>query len=194
MFTSLTQTVQNTLLREYGIDGVVRALPGEYDLNFEIAATHQHFVFKVMRADCDPQFVDMQIAAMECAKRAGMAELVPTVFRTKSGASQIIMVDDHGRHRVAWLLSFLPGAVMAEIEPWTPALTASIGNLLGRLNLALEGFEHPLLDRELKWDLCRADWIVPHTGVIAKAERRALVDRIMQLFTLEVRTQLRARP
>ena len=194
MFTSLTQTVQDTLLREYDIDGVVRALPGEYDLNFEIAAAHQHFVFKIMRADCDPQFVDMQIAAMACAKAAGMAELVPRVVRTKCGASQTIMVDDHGTHRVAWLLSFLPGAVMAEIEPWTPALTASIGNLLGRLDLALERFEHPLLDRELKWDLCRADWIVPHTGAIENTERRALVDRIMQRFTRAVRSQLHARP
>ncbi|MGH8126951.1 MAG: aminotransferase class III-fold pyridoxal phosphate-dependent enzyme, partial [Gammaproteobacteria bacterium] len=192
--TAIDQAVRDVLLRYYGIEGDVRGLPGEHDLNFEIAASDGRFVFKVMRVGCDPQFVEMQIAAMDHVSNAGLADYVPEVIRTKAGSAFTSITDGSGERRIAWLLSFLPGTLMAKVEPWTPALAASIGELLGRLDRALEGFEHPLLDRELKWDMRHADWIARHLDVIEDPKRRARIERIVQRFTQDLKPRLARRP
>jgi 4-aminobutyrate aminotransferase-like enzyme/Ser/Thr protein kinase RdoA (MazF antagonist) len=105
-----------------------------------------------------------------------------------------IVVTDRGERRIAWLISFLPGTLMASVEPWTPALATSIGNLLGRLDRALTGFDNPLLDRELKWNLSDADWIAPHIGAIEAPARRARIERLVAHFTHHVKPRLQARP
>ena len=184
------RAVRDALLRDYGIEGNARSLPGEYDLNFDVTAATGRFVFKVMRADCDPQFVEMQIAAMETARAAGLANAIPNVIRTNKGATHTTVVTEAGEYRIAWLISFLPGTLMAHVEPWSPALATSIGELLGRLDRALVNFDHPLLDRELKWDLRRADWIVNDTAAIRNPERRARIERVASRFVREVKPRL----
>ena len=186
--------IREALQRDFGIEGDIHCLPGEYDLNFEIRTGDGRFVLKVMRAGCDPRFVQMQVAAMQRARDAGMADRVPEVIRTARGEDYASITDAHGERRVAWLLSFLPGTLMAKVEPWTPELAGSIGALLGRLDRALEGFEHPLLDRELKWDLRHADWICSHLGMIPGRARRARIERIVERFTADLRPRLDALP
>ncbi|MEO9019466.1 MAG: aminotransferase class III-fold pyridoxal phosphate-dependent enzyme, partial [Gemmatimonadaceae bacterium] len=184
------RAVRDALLRDYGIQGTARSLPGEYDLNFDVTAATGRFVFKVMRAHCDPQFVEMQIAAMESARAAGLVDAIPAVIRTNTGATHTTVVTEDGERRIAWLISFLAGTLMAHIEPWTPSLAASIGDLLGRLDHALVNFDHPLLDRELKWDLRRADWIGSHTAAIGNPERRARIERVVCRFVEELKPRL----
>ncbi|MEO7217427.1 MAG: aminotransferase class III-fold pyridoxal phosphate-dependent enzyme [Gemmatimonadaceae bacterium] len=186
--------IRDALLRDYGIEGKVRSLPGEYDLNFDVTAATGRFVFKVMRADCDPQFVEMQIAAMENARAAGLVNAIPDVIRPNNGATHTTVVTEDGEHRIAWLISFLPGTLMAHVEPWTPALAASIGELLGRLDHALANFDYQLLDRELKWDLCQSDWIAKHAAAIDDTARRAHIERILRRFTDELKPTLDALP
>ena len=184
------RAVHDALLHDYGIQGTARPLPGEYDLNFDVTVATGRFVFKVMRAHCDPQFVEMQIAAMESARAAGLVNAIPSVIRTNKGATHTTVATEDGEHRIAWLISFLPGTLMAHVEPWTPALAASIGKLLGRLDRALVTFDHPLLDRALKWDLRRADWIVSHTAAIRNPERRVRIERVARRFVEKLKPRL----
>lgn len=192
--TGIHQAVCDTLLRSYGLAGEIQSLPGEHDLNFGVTAASGRFVFKVMRVGCAAQFVEMQVAAMERARHHGLAGHVPDVIRTNTGAVLANVVDDSGARRIAWLVSFLPGRLMAHVEVRTPTLAASIGQLLGRLDRALQGFDHPLLDRELKWDLRQADWIAAFLGVIADSRRRAHIERIIGHFTQDLKPRMDALP
>jgi Ser/Thr protein kinase RdoA (MazF antagonist) len=72
--------------RVYGLRAQSRSLPGELDFNFHIiAANGEHFVLKVMRADCEPDFVEMQCAALiHLAERAPDLQL-PHVRLTATG-------------------------------------------------------------------------------------------------------------
>lgn len=192
--TAEHERAADTLRREYGIEAELRQLPGEYDLNYDVRAAKGHYVLKVMRADCAPEFVEMQAAAISRIRAGGLAGYVPEVIPTSAGATLAAHKGEDGKPRIAWLLSHLPGTLMANVEPWSPALAASIGHLLGRLDRSLEGFEHRLLDRDLKWDLRRAGWIAARTNAIAHPSRRLRIERIVERFTGEIAPRLEARP
>ena len=187
-------SIAAVLERHYGLAGQISPLPGEYDLNFEVAAAGGRHVFKVMRAGCDPAFIDMQVAAMERARKAGLGASLPEVIRTRSGEAVARFAGEDGSERLGWLISFLPGKVLALIEPWTPSLAASIGALLARLDRALEGFDHPLLARTQKWNLLQAGWIAAHLDVHADGVRRRRVEGILSRFENDVLPRLRRLP
>ncbi len=192
--TTFHELVRDTLREDYDIEGDVGSLPGEVDLNFLVAAPTGRFVFKVMRAGCDPRFVAMQVAAMAHARTGDLAGQVPEVIHTGGGALHTTVVDHRGEERIAWLTTFLPGKLMADVEVRTPALAASTGTLLGRLDRALQTFDHPLLDRELKWDLRHACWIAAHIDLIEDRERRARIAGILVDFERDVSARLDTRP
>ena len=152
------------------------------------------FVLKLMRSNCDAAFVDLQINAMECASRHGLDQYIPRVIHGTNGEAWFRVTDDNGKTRIAWLISFLPGKIMAQIDSWTPRLAASIGNTMARICGALEKFNHPLLDRELKWDLRHGGWIADHLGSFADAGRRRMVEKIASNFTHGLSPMLNAMP
>ena len=188
------EEVAAALERDYGLKGRLGALPGEYDLNFEVSAASGRFVLKVMRPGCDAGFVSMQIEAMERARQNGLGASIPEIIRTRSGAQWTEIADDEGRVRIAWLLSFLPGKVLARVEPWSPALAASVGALLGRLDLALDGFDHPLLNRPQKWNLLQGGWISEFLDAHKDARRRRRIEEIIAEFESDTLARLASRP
>ena len=188
--TSLGDNVREYLLRNHGMEAELSALPGEQDLNLAVTSLEGRFVLKIMRRDCDPRLVEMQGAAIEHARSAGLASHLPAVIRTSTGALHGTMLDDRGDARVAWLTTFLPGTLMGELRVRTPRVAASIGELLGRLDRALEGFDHPLLDRELRWDLRQAGWVAEQLDAIEDGARRDRVERIMDRFQSDLRPVL----
>ncbi len=192
--TRFNRLVRDTLRKDFGFAGVVRPLPGELDQNFVVDSPNGRFVFKVMRPNCDPSFVEMQAAAFTHARTGELADHLPAVVHTRTGSLYTTVTDEHGEDHIAWLTTFLPGTLMADIEVRTPALAASTGDLLGRLDGALETFDHPLLDRYFRWDLRRAGWIANHIEAIEGSERRALIQSILAHFEQDVRSRLDTLP
>ncbi len=186
--------IKRALREQYAIDGDVHALPGELDLNFDIRAADARYIFKVMRIDCDPALVDLQIRAKQHLGGAGLSDLVPTVIRTKEGEDTFLLCDNTEAPRIAWLISFLPGALMADTHPYTVDLAYSIGETLAKLDRALLGFTHPQLDRALKWDLRQADWVADHLNVFDDRERRCKITMITDRFSGDLSPRLSTLP
>ena len=162
--------IWQTALRDaWGIETPLEPLDGEYDLNFR-AGDH---VLKVMREGCDTALVEVQIAALaRCAEAAPDLPL-PRVVPTRDGAP-FARVEG----RIAWLQTARPGLTYALFRPHSAVLIEDLGRVLGRLDRALRGFDHPALDRELKWDLSRAGWVADAADVIEDPDRRALIGTI----------------
>src|SRR6266700_4595969 len=184
----VTETEAARLAREvYGLEAAARALPGEYDDNFHLtAADGRGFVLKVMHPAREPSFLDLQCKALvHLAERAPQLSL-PRVLPNRSGEllSEITAVD--GSKRLVWLLGFLKGTVLAEVQPHAPELLRDLGLFLGQMDAALQSFEHPAAHRELKWDSSRATWIKEYIAQIEGAERRALVEKFLGLYEAEV--------
>jgi 4-aminobutyrate aminotransferase-like enzyme/Ser/Thr protein kinase RdoA (MazF antagonist) len=184
----VTETEAARLAREiYGLEGSARALPGEYDDNFHLTATDGRvFVLKVMHPARERSFIDLQCKALvHLAERAPQLPL-PRVLPNRSGELFSEITSPDGSKRLVWLLGFLKGTVLAEVRPHAPGLLGDLGRFLGEMDTALQSFEHPSARRELKWDSLRAPWIKEYIPEIAGGERRALVEKSLQLYEEEV--------
>jgi 4-aminobutyrate aminotransferase-like enzyme/Ser/Thr protein kinase RdoA (MazF antagonist) len=151
----------------YGITASARILPGEFDDNFHlVAADGAEYALKIMRPNCQREFVEMQCAALQHLAALPVPRVCGSIKATADG-------------RLVWLLSWLPGRLLAETKPHTPEMLSSLGRLLGWLNAALASFDHPAVHRELKWDLARAGWIRDYVDYIQDLPRRDLVYRVL---------------
>ena len=149
------------LNEKWGISARLSRFDGEYDLNF-LAHTDsgESYVVTVMRSDCAAWLVEMQVEALTHIKKVSSALPCPRVIPTPKKQLVLKMQDEIGQERLVWLLERLPGKCYAVSAPKTDALISEIGATLGGVSKALQSFEHPQADRDFKWDLMRADWIV----------------------------------
>ena len=176
------------LAREiYGLDVTAKSLPGEYDDNFHlIAPDNSEFVLKVMHPARERSFIDMQCQALQhLASSAGNIPL-PRVVPAQSGRFFTEITPSDGLSRLVWMLTFVPGTVLANVRPHSDELLHSLGHLLGTIDSALRGFQHPAAQRELKWDLSAAGWIRNHLHEISDPLKRALVEKFLALYETEI--------
>src|SRR6195256_2297894 len=176
------------LARElYGLETTARALPGEYDDNFHLTnADGRAFVLKVMHPARERSFIDLQCRALtHLAQRAPHLPLPRvTANRNREPFTSITAAD--GSTRLVWLLTFVNGTVLAEVRPHTPELLGDLGRFLGEMDAALQSFAHAAAHRELKWDSSRAGWIKDFVKHIADSKRRALLEKFLALYEVEV--------
>jgi 4-aminobutyrate aminotransferase-like enzyme/Ser/Thr protein kinase RdoA (MazF antagonist) len=187
------------LARElYGIETTARALPGEYDDNFHLTtnecltptrpgSTGGHaFVLKVMHPARERSFIDLQCQALRhLAHRAPQLPL-PRVTPNRSGELFSSIAAADGSTRLVWLLTFVPGKVLADVRPHSLELLGDLGRFLGEMDAALQSFTHPAAHRELKWDSSRAGWIRGYVQHIGDSKRRVLVEKFLALYEAEV--------
>jgi 4-aminobutyrate aminotransferase-like enzyme/Ser/Thr protein kinase RdoA (MazF antagonist) len=167
----------------FGLEARARALPGEYDDNFHLTADDgRGYVLKIMHAGREPSFIDLQCRALQHLARRAPQLAVPRVCPASSGeAFQNAQMSD-GSGRLVWLLTFLPGSVLADARPHEPELCEGLGRYLGEMDDALQDFSHPSANRELKWNLARAGWIRDYLSFIADPSRRALIESVLGLY------------
>ncbi len=171
----------------YGLTATAQALPGEYDDNFHLRAEPGgEFTLKVMRADIEPELVALQCGALAHADEQDPALTLPRVWKTPAGEAIGTAQVSDGTKRLVWMLTYIPGQLLAETRPRAVELLHSLGQFMGRLDAALAGFFHPAAERELKWDLARAGWIRGFLHYVSDPERRKLVERHFTLYEGEV--------
>ncbi|MBQ0824485.1 aminotransferase class III-fold pyridoxal phosphate-dependent enzyme [Microvirga sp. HBU67558] len=186
---------ENVLLEHYGIQASLTPLDGEYDLNF---AVHQDgrrtHVLKVMRPGCETSLIEVQCQALDHIAQHGPEVVVPRVVKARDGSRFVSTPDQDGEERLVWLITNLPGRVYAQTSPQTHSLLREIGATLAMMDRALEGFTHPALGRDIKWDLRRSGWIRDATDLIDGAGRREIVERIVAAFDDGLLGRLNALP
>jgi len=170
-------------LELYSLHADVRPLPGEYDDNFHLTApAGRGVVLKIMHAARETSFVDMQCRALaHLAERAPHLAL-PRVIPNRNGELFGHTQTAGGARRIVWLLSFLPGARLVEVQPHTPELLESLGRLLAEMDTALLDFSHPAANLIFKWDLTRSLWAREKLPFVVDPQRRALVEHFLNLF------------
>src|SRR5580704_6791689 len=180
----VTELEAARLAREmFSLEAAAKPLPGEYDDNFHLSSAQgREFVLKVMHPAREPSLVEMQCRALEhLAERVPHLSL-PRVCPSPNGDAHALWTLPDGTKRVLWLLTYVPGTVLAKVNPHTPELLGSLGQFLGSMDAALADFSHPAAHRELKWDLVRSAWIRDYLRYIGDSSRRALVERFLGLY------------
>ncbi|MCX6537876.1 MAG: aminotransferase class III-fold pyridoxal phosphate-dependent enzyme [Acidobacteria bacterium] len=173
--------------RLYGFSAVAESLPSERDQNFVLRASNgERFVFKISNATEDPQTLDLQNQALRHVAQHAPELTLPRVCPSLSGRLIEALTDDRGRSHQVRLLTWVPGTVFAHATPHLPDLVYSLGRYLGQLDTALESFDHPATDRDLKWDPRKASWIGDHVQHVADPARRELVTRVAAWADTEI--------
>jgi 4-aminobutyrate aminotransferase-like enzyme/Ser/Thr protein kinase RdoA (MazF antagonist) len=184
----VTESEAARLAREiFSLEVSAKSLPGEYDDNFHLtSAGGREFVLKVMHPAREHSFVEMQCQVLQhLAWRAPQLSL-PRVCTTSRGDAFTVATLPDGTKRLLWLLTYVPGTVLAKVNPHSPDLLRSLGHFLGEMDAALADFSHPAAHRELKWDLSRARWIRDYLHHIGDSTRRALVEKFVAFYESEV--------
>jgi 4-aminobutyrate aminotransferase-like enzyme/Ser/Thr protein kinase RdoA (MazF antagonist) len=184
----VTETEAVRVAREiFSLAVSAKALPGEYDDNFHLAsADGREFVLKIMHPAREQSFVEMQCRALQHLAQRAPHLALPRVCPAPGGNSFTTATLADGSKRLLWLLTFVPGTVLAKVNPHTPELLRNLGQFLGEMDAALVDFSHPAAHRELKWDLSRGSWIRGYLQHIEGSERRVLVERFLRSYESEV--------
>jgi 4-aminobutyrate aminotransferase-like enzyme/Ser/Thr protein kinase RdoA (MazF antagonist) len=182
----------------YGLAVRAKTLSGEYDDNFHLTtlgdnpphtrdeAAAAGFVLKVMHPARERSFIDMQCRALQHLARRAPQLTLPRVRLNRNGETFADITAADGLQRLVWLLSYVPGTILAKARPHSAELLQSLGQFLGEMDAALADFSHAAAGRELKWDLARAGWIRRHLHLLREASQRALIEKFLSLYETEV--------
>ncbi len=165
----------------FGVKGSVRPLPSYIDQNFLF---DDAWILKIANAYDDEGTLDLQNRVMErvSAARPGLA---PEVRCSLAGRA-IERLDLDGASHFVRVVSYLPGRLLADAPEVSAGTWEDVGAQLARLDLALDGFDHPSKARYLRWDLARAGWIASRADVLPGAAQRRLVERVEVQFFADV--------
>ena len=173
--------------RSYGIHGEVRPLPSERDQNFYFRAeSGEEFVLKIANAAERREVLDLQNSALEHLASHASKVSLPRLCPAKTGESIAAIEGPDGSAHFMRLLTYVPGKLLAQVNPHTPELLRSLGRVLGTMDFALQDFAHPAAQRELKWDLKRVTWIRDYVHYIAMPSQSAIVERFLSQFDLSI--------
>ena len=170
----------------YGLTVSATALPSYMDQNFRLREAGdggRQFVFKISNGTESRDLLRAESAALARLSSASPPIGCPRVIPTTTSGEELWTVEASGDSHLVRLLSYLPGRLLSDVPSHSPALLSSIGRFLGRLDRALEGFDHPGTNRTLEWDLRHAaNTVATRIDAIEPGESRQLVDDAMRHF------------
>ena len=145
-----------TLLKHYWglVPDATEQLVGELSLNYRVSAGGKQLVFK----DAPAQQQSVELLREENRVLEKLSRLFPGSFQqpiSTCGGENLVLGPD-GK-RVYRLLSYVEGSLLAESEH-SPELFRSFGDLLARLDLAMDGLDCPrIAARRYDWDNANFD-------------------------------------
>lgn len=166
----------------YQIDGKISPLPGELDFNFKLKTTEDVFLLKISRPDANAQEIDFQKEILQWVAQKGENINSPRLLKDKNGNSIAKIIDGKGQTRLVRLLSFIPGRLWSSVNPQNENLLHSLGKEAGKLCSILQGFDHPLAQRDFVWDVAQAQWIYAYLSLFS-GEKLEIIEYFQSLFT-----------
>ncbi len=106
---------------------------------------------------------------------------IPRVLRNKQGTDQFSIVDEAGQTRQVRLLSYLDGTPLADTTSNSHG-RIKIGEVLGKLRLAMADFSHPSDTRVLAWDVKHLLALEYLLGEVQDLEKRQKLTTGMERF------------
>ena len=174
------ELVSILLDRDYHLSGRLQPLATEKDDTFRLRTGSTDYLVKVSPPDEAQAVVGLQTAAMRFLEGAAAELPVQRVRLTTDGRDHVVIEND-GRPRVLRVFNFVQGAVWAQAVPDGEQL-AKVGEMLGRVDVALEAFAHPADHRGLVWDLRHFHELTELVDHTPNAEHRHLAERGVPAF------------
>ncbi|MGW1749479.1 phosphotransferase [Streptomyces sp. NPDC002092] len=176
-----TKVVDTLLARHYQLSGHLERLATEKDDTFRLRTGLADHLVKVSPPDEEVSVVALQTAAMRHLESEAPHLPVQRVTQTTEGNDNVPIETKDGGVRVLRVFDFVEGAVLARTNP-DPHQLAQVGQMLGRVDLALRSFGHPADERRLVWDLRHFDQLRELIEYTPSAAHRRLAQEVFRLF------------
>jgi len=177
----------------HGIEISAEELPSERDRNYLLKKDGiPVYVLKISATSEKRETLEFQNAALNHLSKMEVSFLAPRIIPSNTGEEIVVVPDNEGNKHFVRLLTYLPGRVLAKMNPHTPELLTDFGTFMGSLTKALETFEHPATHRDFYWDLKNSPKsIAKYRGLIQEGERRDIIDYFNELFQEKVVPRIR---
>ncbi len=174
----------------YGIEGEFQTLAGERDLNYRIATADADYVFRIANEADDEDVVGFQVDALRHIRSRDPALPVPRVFADCDGAYLTRVTGQAGTSHLIRLVEYLPGVTALTVS-LTRQAWRRIGELMGRMDVALASYYHPgARKNDHPWDTANCLRFEPLLEHIADIDARAIVGRAFDRFRNHVKARL----
>jgi len=181
-----------SLARElYGLEGAISALDSERDQNTRVTEPNgQAWVIKVANIAEDQQGLDFQAALLSHAFDMDPHLALPRVRKTSTGELLGRWQGSDGRTHFVRAVSWLDGKPFA-LGKKSERHFESLGETLGRLTVALQGFAHAGAIRAFDWDLTQGGRSRSRLHFIDDPVRREILTYFLDRFDGGVAARLK---
>ncbi len=155
-----TARIAEALRSIYGLQGRLSLLGSERDQNFRLDANGASFVVKIAHPRESASVLALQAAALAEIARNDPQLPVPRLVATLAGEPGAVVADEDGRPRHLRVVTYLAGGLLHEFEPAQPLLN-ELGQLAGRMDMALAGLRHAETQADLPWNLTNLPQLRP---------------------------------
>lgn len=185
--------IKSILKEQFNLEGSLKALPGELDLNYRFDASNgESFTLKIAHAGEQADHLIMQNAVMHHLESKPLPLKLPVALSNRNGKDITVLKDTWQKDRLLRLLRWVPGRIYARVQPKSLALLESLGEACGKMCKALEDFDHPATHRWYKWDLAQASWIEDHLSLFQGGEAE-LIRHFFELYQQAIPTYQKLR-
>ena len=109
--------------------------------------------------------------------------LIPNIISATSGSSLITLQNEKGDDHWLRILEFLPGSLLAEINPRPDALLVNLGERMAELGSVLGAYpDHPPPRINFEWALGQAGNIMETSLSVLDSTQRALIELTLKDF------------
>lgn len=173
--------VSNLLQSRYHLTGRLHPVATEKDDTFRLRTEDAVYLVKVSPPDEAQVVVGLQTAVLRFLERTAAELPIQRVRVTVDGGDDVRIRTNDGRTRVLRVFAFVEGSVWAQTDPDREQL-ARVGEMLGRVDAALEAYAHPADRRRLVWDLRHFHELTELVEHAPNAEHRRLAQSVFRLF------------
>ncbi|BBO70764.1 4-aminobutyrate aminotransferase [Desulfosarcina alkanivorans] len=183
--------------RLFDVNTQATALPSERDQNFRLQDEKgDRFVLKIANATESREVLELQNLTMAHLIEAGSGlfdgfDPCPRVCHAPGGEDILTIDGRGGASHFVRLLSYLPGRPFAEVNPHDGDLMFSLGSFMGRIDRALEDFDHPAARRAFHWDLaCCGRVVASRMDALEPGSRRERVQALLDRYRKDTQPRL----
>ena len=173
-----------TIVRDaYGLNLSATMLTSERDQNYLLKEkAGSKYVLKISHAAESLDVLEMQHAALAHIFLYDSEMQLPHPVNTLDGELIFRHKAASNENHYIRMVEYVPGELMKDLEKQTNGLINDLGSFLGRLDLALHGFEHPAARRSFPWDVAQTQFLITSQENIRSKEDQLIIQHFLQEY------------
>ncbi len=190
-----TKEAEVLFLEFYGLIATATALPSERDLNFRMTSeAGQEYVLKLYVPETDMIWLDAQDKLLQELAQRDVDLPLPRIVQNKEGSTTKQIKDPSGEVRFIRALTWLDGEVWNKAAKTQALDFTQIGQLMGRMDVALKSFLHKGAQRSFLWDIAQAPAHTAFVHLIDDPATRTIVGSVLEKFEVQTASNLSRLP